>query len=321
MSLKLINSEQVRQSISMKEAISTMESAFLQLITGRVQLPLRTPIEISKQNALNLTMPAYLEQDDALGLKVVSVFPNNSAKKLPTINGLIILLDAQTGMPKALMEAGYLTTLRTGAVSGLASLYFSHENSSHLAIIGSGSQAMMQLEAVSAVRPINQISIWSRNKDNAKEFAIKITGNYEVRCCDTVSQAVKDADIICTATSSSEPLIDLQDLQPHAHINAIGSHNRHMREISNDVLDKAIVIVDQLEAALAEAGEIIAAIDAHQLNKKSIIEIGEWLTHKNVDYTQCLTLFKSVGLAIQDISVAERVYQNAINQGLDLREF
>lgn len=316
MSLRLLSLVDVKQSITMSQAIDAMERAFIQLANHQVKLPLRTAMSIDEENALTLTMPAYLSQDKALGLKVVSIFPNNSSKNIPTITGFIMLLDASTGEPKILMDAGYLTALRTGAVSGLATKYFSREHANHVTIIGTGAQALTQLEAVTTVRGIKRVSIWSRNMKNATEFAKKLEHQYDINVYDSVSMAVKDADIICTATSSSEPLIHLNDLQPHVHINAIGSHSSAMQEIAQDVLSHSIVLADQLEAVLSESGEIMNAVKQEALKKEDIIEIGQWLLHKNVDYKNQLTVFKSVGLAIQDLSVAEVVYKNAIQNNL-----
>lgn len=316
MSLKILSLSEIKQSITMHQAIDAMETAFIQLAMSEVKLPLRTAVAIDSENALTLTMPAYLAKDKALGLKVVSIFPHNLNQGKPSINGLILLLDANTGEPQALMDAGYLTALRTGAISGLATKYFARDNASHVAIMGSGVQAYSQLEAVAAVRPITRVSIWSRHFENAKNFAKKLESQYDVHIYDSVTSAVMHADIICTATSSKEPFIHLQDLAPHAHINAIGSHSHVMKEVSNDVLHHAVVIVDQLEAALAESGEIISAVEKNMIPKDAIIEIGQWLLRKDGDHKEQLTVFKSVGLAIQDVSVARVVYQNALSQGL-----
>lgn len=312
MSLRILSLDEVKQSITMCQAISAMELAFVQLAKHEVNLPLRTTIPIDEQEALMLTMPAYLSRNKALGLKVVSVFPHNIAKDIPSITGFIMLLDASSGQPKILMDAAYLTSLRTGAVSGLATKYFSPEDANHVAIIGSGAQAFTQLEAVMAVRNIKCVSVWSRNKKNAEAFASNANYQCDIQVCDNIQLAVRDADIICTATSSTKPLIHIDDIAPHAHINAIGSHSSSMQEISQDVLSHGVVFVDQLEAALSEAGEIINAIEKHKLKKDDIIEIGHWLLHKTVDYKNNLTIFKSVGLAIQDLSVANVVYENAL---------
>ncbi|KTD11869.1 ornithine cyclodeaminase [Legionella gratiana] len=316
MSLRLLSLDEVKQCITMNQAITAMEHAFIQLAKQQVQLPLRTGIPIEEEDALTLTMPAYLAHDKALGLKVVSIFPRNNAKNKPSITGCILLLDASTGEPQALMDGSYLTALRTGAVSGLASHYFAKDNATHVAIIGSGVQAETQLQAVAAVRDIKQVSVWSRTIKNAEHFAEKFADQYVINVYDHISSAVKNADIICTATGSTEPLLDFKDVQPHAHINAIGSHTAQMKEISNDLLGRAVVIVDQLHAALTEAGEIISALKQGTLKQESMIEIGDWLLHKKPDYKNQLTAFKSVGLSIQDLSIASVVYQNAITKKL-----
>ena len=316
MSLLLLSLTDIKQSITMNQAITAMEHAFIQLAKNQVQLPLRTGISIESEEALTLTMPAYLANDKTLGLKVVSIFPNNLAKNKPSITGFIMLLDAETGDPLALMDAGFLTALRTGAISGLATRYFATDTAHHVAIIGAGTQARTQLEAVAAVRDIKQVSLWSRQIKNARQFASEFENQYNINVFESIPLAIRDADIICTATNSTEPLIHFKDVQPHTHINAIGSHSPSMREMSNDVLSHAVVIADQLEAVLAESGEIISAIKEHQLKQDSIIEIGHWLEHKNTDYKNQLTVFKSVGLAIQDVSVAAVVYHNAIHKNL-----
>lgn len=316
MSLLLLSLAEVQKCITMNQAIDAMERAFIQLANQKATLPLRTGISIDEEKALTLTMPAYLEQDKTLGLKVVSIFPNNITHNIPSITGFIMLLDAHTGQPKVLMDAAYLTALRTGAVSGLATKYFARDNAKHVAIIGSGAQSLTQLDAVAAVRNIERVSIWSRNIMNARALAKKLEAQYEIKVYEHVASAIKDADIICTATSSTEALIHLNDIQPHVHINAIGSHSPSMQEIGQDVLGKSVVLVDQLQAALSESGELIKAVEQNTLKKESILEMGQWLLHPEIDYKNQLTVFKSVGLAIQDLSVAEVVYQNALKNKL-----
>lgn len=315
MALKLLSLAEVKQSISMPEAIDAMERAFIQLAQQKATLPLRTSIPVEK-NGLTLTMPAYLAEEKILGIKVVSVFPNNVQLNKPSINGTILLLDAATGEPLMLMDAGYLTALRTGAVSGLATKYFSQDKRSAVTIAGAGVQALSQLEAVAAVREVERVFVWSRNPENARKFAKKIESDYDVQVYDQLAPALQKSDIVCTATASTEPFVYPQDLQPHAHINAIGSHSPSMQEISGDLLQKAVVIVDQIEAAMSEAGEIIHAVGQQKLAKESILELGCWLLNKAPLHQNQLTVFKSVGLAIQDLSVAQVVYHNAIKMNL-----
>jgi ornithine cyclodeaminase len=317
MSFIVLSQEEVRSCITMKQAIVAMEHAFKEYYADAAVLPLRTPIAIAKEEALTLTMPAYLGQQDALGLKVVSIFPNNIKQNKPSINGLILLLNEQTGEAKAIMEAGYLTAMRTGAVSGLATQYLAKEEASHVAILGSGVQALTQLEAVVNVRPITKVSVWSRTMENAKKFIKQIEHlGFEIACYSDIKNTVREADIICTATSSMEPLVNRTDLKPGVHINAVGSHTPQMCEIHNNVMSQSLIVVDQLEAACAESGEIVSALKEKCIARDDILELGALVSGKNAKKDYSYSVFKSVGLAIQDISIAHAVYLNAIQKGL-----
>ena len=317
MNLKIFTQKEIRECITMKEAIMSMERAFKEYHSGSSILPLRTPITIAKEEALTLTMPAYLGQQEALGLKVVSIFPNNLKHDKPSINGLILLLNEHTGEAKALMEAGYLTALRTGAVSGLATQYLAKENAGHVAILGSGVQALTQLEAVLNVRPIKKISLWSRSIDNAKKMSEQLDHqHYEINCFSGISEAIGDADVICSATGATEPLIHVEDLKLGVHINAVGSHTPQMCEIDSKVLAKSLVVVDQIEAACAEAGEIVAALRDQSIIKDDLLELGAFVSGIKAKSAYQYSVFKSVGLAIQDISIANAVYLNALEKGL-----
>ncbi|TAL63532.1 MAG: ornithine cyclodeaminase family protein [Legionella sp.] len=316
MSLLVLSQKEIKESITMPQAIQVMELAFKEFYAKKAIMPLRTPLSIENEKALMLTMPAYLSESLALGLKVVSIFPNNKTQNLPVINGVILLLNEQTGEAQALMEASYLTALRTGAVSGLATQYLAPATAKHVAIIGAGAQALTQFQAIAAVRPIQTVSLWSRDIRNAQEFAKQIVGDYEVHCFATVAEAVRNADVICTATASTEPLIQLADLKEGAHINAVGAHTHAMCEISNEVMSNALIVVDQLEAALAESGEVYAALQAQCIQQKDIIELGSLMGRELKTPTQRFSVFKSVGLAIQDMSIAHAVYKNALEKNL-----
>lgn len=319
MSITFLSATDVKQCITMGDAIDAMEHAFLQLANQQVIMPLRTTVAIKNERATTHIMPAFFEQEKQLGMKVVSLFPNNSTRNLPAINGVILLLDATTGEPKALMDASYLTALRTGAISGLATRILARKEASHVAILGSGVQALTQLEAVMHVRPIKRVSVWSRSHEHALTFASQIEHRFDTQVCRDIHQATCDADIICTATNSTEPLIYFENIKKDAHINAIGSHSRAMHEIAPEIFKHATTVVDQHEAAFAEAGEIISAIEAGILDADSILELGALLKTKESKLKQKLTVFKSVGLAIQDISIAEKVYKNALKCQLGQR--
>jgi len=303
--MKVLNKQDIQKLITMSDAIDAMASAFSQLSDQAVTLPLRTQIQIPQQDATSLFMPAYLHKDKQLGIKIVSVFPNNAARDIPSINGIIVLLDGDTGEVSAVLDAGYITALRTGAASGLATKLFARDDAKHVAIIGSGVQAHTQLEAVALVRDIQTVTVWSRNNDNAQTFAQAWQGSFNITACKDIRSAVQHADIICTATNSTEALIHLADIKPNAHINAIGSHSKKMHEIANDVIANSTVVVDQIDAALSEAGEIHSAIEANMLDVNALVEIGSYVNADTSELKNKPTLFKSVGLAIQDISVAQ----------------
>ncbi len=316
MPIKLISVADIKQCISMKEAIAVMKQAFLQLASNEVIQPLRTSLLITKNNGVCITMPAYLQQEEQLGVKIVSSFPNNILNNQPNIHGTITLIDAHTGIPLALMDASYLTALRTGAISGLATDLLAKKEASTLCIIGTGLQAHTQLEAITTVRSIKQITVWSRNPKNAFAFAQSYQHQYPIEASNTLKEALNDADIICTATNSNSAFIHSADIKNEVHINAIGSHTKMMHELSIDVIKNAQLIVDQKEAALSEAGEIIKAIEENQLHPNALIELGHALKNSMLLKSEGRTVFKSVGLAIQDISIASTIYKNACQKNL-----
>lgn len=315
MNITLLSKKDIQQCITMKDAIDTMRAAFLKLAKGEVLQPLRCVIPVQSKGA-TLTMPAYLHKQQ-LGVKIVSSFPENFTHRLPCIHGVIVLLDTRTGVPIAFMEAGYLTALRTGAISGLATDLLAREDARQLCIIGSGIQAYTQLEAIRAVRNIEKITVWSRTFKHAKTFVESFNNQLNIEPIESIQAAVRKADIICTATSSTTPFLHYPDLKQNVHINAIGSHSKSMQEIGLDILQKAMIVVDQKNAALMEAGELINAFEAKQLEPDQLIELGHILQNaRPPHFNQKLTLFKSVGLAIQDISIAHQVYENAIKKNL-----
>lgn len=318
MKLYILKQNDIKNVLTMKEAISVMRSAFLQLAKGQAQIPLRTGIKLAaNEENMVLFMPGYLLESNQLGIKVASLFPNNKDKHIPTINGVILLVDTQTGQPKALLEAGYLTALRTGAASGLATDLLANSNASTLAIVGSGVQARTQLDAVCCVRNIKKIKLYSRTHENAQKFAneIKLTHPEvtDIKVCETAAEACEDADIICTAVNSLEPVIYHEYVKPDCHINAIGSHTAQMQELSLSIMEAGKIVVDQKSAAIAEAGEIINAMKKQVLRENQLIELGSLVDDKlqSDELKNQLTVFKSVGLAIQDISVAEKALEIA----------
>jgi ornithine cyclodeaminase len=323
MSLRILTADDIKNVLTMQDAIHAMREAFTQLALGKVAMPLRTVIPVPEHQGVALFMPAYLPDLEQLGVKIVSSYPTNIQQGLKSIYGLIILLDTHTGQPQAILDGAHLTALRTGAVSGLATDLLARKNASSVSLIGSGVQAKTQLEAVNCVRKINQVWIYTRTFQNAENFAQELSESNSLSCTinvtDSLHEATKDADIICTTTPATAPIVELKNIKPGAHINAIGSHSKQMSELSTDLLSHARIIVDEREAALKEAGEIIQCINKNLLAETDLIELGTLINHPYLgrQTENQITIFKSVGLAIQDVAVAQHAFKKALekNQG------
>lgn len=268
-------------------------------------------------------MPAYLEESLSLAVKIVSVFPDNLELGLPTIHALVVVLDATTGQPTAAIDGTYLTALRTGAASGAATDILSRLDAQHVAIFGAGTQGRTQLQAVCEVRQITKVWVYDKVRERAEQYVVemqqlggKIPADVEV--ADSPAHAVADADIICTATTSSTPVFDDASLKPGVHINGIGSYTPQMQEIDEATVVRAKVVVDSRAACLAEAGDLIIPLDKGLITEQDIYaELGEivlgWKPGRETQ--QELTLFKSVGNAVQDAAVARLALVAAEQKG------
>ncbi len=326
MKLKILSRGEVAQAVSMTEAIKTVKKAFIQLSSGKAEVPLRTQIPVEKQKGVTLFMPAYLAESDALGAKIVSVFPNNQKMRLPTIHAVVIVVDAKTGRPEAFMDGTYLTALRTGAASGVATDLLARKDVRVAAIFGAGTQSRTQLEAICTVRPIEKVWVYDVVPSIARAYVreMKARGSpipADIFIAKSPEQAVIEADIICTATTSFKPVFKDADLKPGVHINGIGSYTPEMQEIPARTVVRSKVVVDSRQAALAEAGDLIISIKSGLISEEFIQgEIGEVATGKipGRESEEELTFFKSVGLAVQDVAVAELVLRRSQELGLGL---
>ena len=322
MDLHLLSSADVVAALPMAEAIGGMKYAFAQLSTARADVPLRTHLQIGR-NGTTLVMPAYLADSDDLAVKIVSVFPHNAQLGLPTIHALVLALDAATGKPLALLEGGSLTAIRTGAVSGAATDLLARHDAQSVAIIGSGVQARTQLEAVCTVRTIEEVRVFSLNHDQAEQFAIELAGQGPIPLSITVAKdansAVEDADIICTATTSTTPVFDGTRLKPGVHINGVGSFMPSMQEIDTPAVKRSLVVVDSRSAAMTEAGDLIIPLQNGDITQEHIAaELGEIVAgiHPGRTDSSQITFFKSVGVAVQDAAAASIAISNALANGL-----
>jgi len=322
--LKILTGEDVRQVVTMAQAIASVKEAYIQLSTGKAILPLRTQVPVESQEGITIFMPAYLPVSDALGAKVVSVFPRNVKENIPTIHALVVMVNPETGQPEAVMDGTYLTALRTGAASGVASELMARTKASVAAIMGAGIQGRTQLEAVCTVRAIKKVWVYDCVPEAASAYAkeMKEFGSpipKDIFLAESPNQAVREADIICTATTSSQPVFDDGDLKPGVHINGIGSYTPEMQEIPSQTVVRSKVVCDSRSASLAEAGDLIIPLKEGLINEEHIHgEIGEVAAGKIParEFEDEITFFKSVGLAVQDVAVGELIRHRAEELGL-----
>ena len=321
--MRLLTRSDIQQTLSMQEAVKVVERAFIELSTGSAVVPLRTALPQPRHDGVTLVMPGYLANADALAVKIVSIHNGNPQLSLPRIHALVIVIDPTTGIPIAAMEGGYLTALRTGAASGVATDWLARKDAEVAAIFGAGAQARTQMLAVAAVRPIKRFWVYARHRKTVEALIAEMRPQFdsiELLAAASPAQAVCEADVICAATTSLTPVFDGNDLKPGVHINGVGSYHRTMQEIDCVTLRSASrIVVDQREPALSEAGDLIVAIERGQIQASDVYaEIGEIAAGLKVgrERQEEITYFKSVGNAAQDVAVAQAVYQRALSNSL-----
>ncbi len=317
----LLTRADVEAALTMTDAIDAVEEAFRQQQMGTAQLPLRTPIRIPQHKGVVLFMPAYIGGMDALGMKVVTVYPDNPAQHgLPTILATVLLNDPRTGQLIAMMDGAFLTAMRTGAASGVATRRLARPDAKVVGLFGAGIQARTQLMAMCAVRPISEARVYDPVLEHANRFCRDMGDalGIAVRPATSARDAVEGCDIVITASTSKTPVFDGQWLASGTHINGVGSHSLDARELDSRTILRSKVIVDLRSAALAEAGDLVTPINAGEITADHIYaDLGEIVTGApgRADAGE-ITLFKSVGLAIQDVSAAIKVYELARQKGI-----
>lgn len=307
----------------MRETIEILKRAFADLSTGRANVPPRLAVPQDKHDGVTLFMPAYLLGAEALAVKIVSVHNRNPERHLPLIHALVVLLNPTTGEPLAAMEGGYLTALRTGAASGVATDLLAHPDAQVAAIFGAGMQARTQLLAVAAVRDIHRCWIYARHPESVQTFIAAMQPHLpavELLAARSPAQAVRDAHVICTATTSVTPVFDGADVQAGTHINAVGSFKPSVREVDATTLRRAAkIVIDEHAGAMAEAGDLLMAMAEGVIDESDIYgEIGEIAAglKPGREGEDEITFFKSVGNAVQDAAVAQAIYQQAVRENL-----
>lgn len=308
--IPFISDEQVKKLLPMNEAIELMKNAFIQITNETVTIPQRINLDMSDVNADSLIMPVYSFEEKKYGVKIVSLNRDNPSKNLPLIHALMILFDAENGKPIAILNSETLTAIRTGAASGLATRILSNTNSTVAAIFGAGIQARYQLRAMCEVRNLKTVLLFDKNQSKTVSFKHEMENEIGISIDICIDQHVlKDAQIICTATTSSVPVFDDKFISDGTHINAIGSYQPDKREIPSATVARSNIFVDSRDACLIEAGDLI--IPKNEGIELDVTEIGEVLQKKKSGRSseEKLTFFKSVGNAAQDLICAIHIFK------------
>jgi ornithine cyclodeaminase/alanine dehydrogenase-like protein (mu-crystallin family) len=317
----LVGHRDVLALLPMSECIEAMTEALRTLAQGRAILPLRQVVRLPDGRNAFALMPAALEQPSALGAKVITVFPGNDATPYDSHQGAVLLFDMEYGRLIAILDASTITGLRTAAVTAVATRLLSRPESRTLALLGAGVQAATHLESVSLVRPIRDVRVWSRSGERARRFVERAAASgVNIVACTTAREAVDGADVVCTVTSSREPVVSREWLAPGTHVNAVGASLPTARELDSATIAAARLFVDRRESATNEAGDFLVPKREGLVGDDHIVgEIGELLLdtpriagRRSADE---LTVFKSLGLAIEDVAAARRIYDRAVATG------
>ena len=320
MKVLMVNHQEVQQFLTMDECVDAMADVFKMLNRGNAVNPLRNLMWLPDKTGLIGMMPAYLADSRVMGLKAISVFPGNHATDYDSHQGTVMLFETQNGRLLALMDAGKITAIRTAAVSGAATRLLASKDAENLAILGSGVQAATHLDAMRVVRNIRRVRVWNRNFDHAQSFAERESArvSLSIEAIESAEHAVDGADIICTVTSSTDPVLQGDWIVPGTHINAVGSSVPFARELDTAAVVKSKLFVDRRESTLKEAGDFLFPKKEGAINDDHILgEIGDILLDKvkGRESGKDITLFKSLGLAVEDVAAAYFIYQKLSNQG------
>ncbi|MGH2427954.1 MAG: ornithine cyclodeaminase family protein [Candidatus Limnocylindria bacterium] len=306
---RFLDADAIRAAVPIPDLLDAVEAAYRDVAGGRDRSPLRSRVDLPGGDLL--LMPGAREGASGWTVKLVTVMPGNAARGLPTVQAIVVWFDAETGRPAALLDGAIVTAMRTGAASGVATRLLARADASALAVIGAGGQAEWQVRAVIAARPITRVLVYARDERRRGTFAVRLareTG-IAVTAATSAQAAVAEADVVCCATTSTEPVFDPAWLRPGAHVNGIGAFRLGMVELPAALFERAsVVAVDARHAAMAEAGDVVAAIEAGVLQEDALVEIGsigpDYAAARDPD---AITVFKSVGLAIQDLAAAELI--------------
>jgi len=314
--IRILSEQDVHAALPMRDAVEAMKDAFEQLSAAGVTMPTRAHINVEAHAGTALFMPSYSEALGRIAVKVVTLFDGNTRQGLPRLQGIVCLLDGRTGTPLALLNGTALTALRTGAASGAATDLLARPNATTAAIFGAGVQGRTQLQALCAVRDIRKAWVYDPSEQAAAKFADDMgqTLSIDIAVASSSREALREADVVCTATVSATPVFDDSEVRPGTHINAVGSYQPHIQEIPAATVCRALLVVDHRESVLAETGDLIIPIAKGLITEAHIhTELGQLVAGNARGRTsdRQVTLFKSVGVAVQDLAAAARTVERA----------
>jgi ornithine cyclodeaminase len=309
----------IARLLPMEECVEVMAEALAALERDDMEQPLRFVVRPAEAPGLMGLMPAYRSRPDgAYGLKAVCVFPGNPARGLDAHQGAVLLFDGETGELRAALNASAITEIRTAAVSAVATRLLARADAKELAVLGAGVQARSHLRAMAVARPFARARVWSRSPERAQALAAEAGTPFPVEVAASAEEAVRDADVVCTTTSAPEPVLERAWLAPGAHVNAVGSSIPTTRELDSETMAAAALFVDRRESTLNEAGDFLFPQREGRFGPEHIrAELGELLVGSAAGRTSPdeLTVFKSLGLAVEDLAAAEHVYRRARETG------
>lgn len=313
-------SEREIQSLIDVEGLSeALEKAHVEFSTGKAVMPVRLVVPVPEIKGRITSMPAYLSEDKALGMKVVTYFPENPGQGLPIILATVFLFSTESGKLLAVMDGTYITAIRTACISAVATRALANPETSVLGVLGAGVQARAQIRTLCAVRKIEEIKVYDVLEKSVRSLKEELEPDVgiKIEAVKSAEEAVRDVDLLVTVTTAKEPIVRADWLKPGVHINAIGSHRPDLREIDGATMRRAKVVVDSREAVMAECGDVLLAIKEGAITEDHIhAEIGEVLAGKKTGRTSAgeITLYKAVGIAIQDVATAKLVYRTAMEK-------
>ncbi len=320
----ILTREEVRSVLDMADLIDAVEGALIQHSLGRTIQPVRLRLSVPRFQSRIVAMPAYLEGADIMGMKVSGGAAGNSDRGLPFVMGVVVLCEPATGRFLALMDGSYITEMRTAAASAVATRHLALPEAGVLGVLGAGAQGRSHLWSISTVRPIRQVKIYDSVANRSQRYKAEMQERFglPVEVCKSEEAAVRDSDVVVTVTTSRTPVVRGEWLKEGAHVNAVGSFTPDTRELDSDAVCRAKVVADSLEGLFAEAGDVLIPISEGRMSQESVYgEIGEIAAGRKpgrVDSRE-ITLFKSLGMAAEDVVAAKLVYDRALEQGLGVK--